>query len=176
MKSRVMALLLASILALTASPVALSQTNNSGQSATNLNAQDWQDLSSLKPGKKILVELKSGNTVDGKLISLTGSKLILADSSDSYSLDQRDILRVYRFKGRWSRGRTAGIGAGIGMVVGTFIGAGRMDRLERDTSRTPSDADEIPLAAGFVIGTAVGAGVGALFGGKGKGELLYAAK
>lgn len=51
-----------------------------------------------------------------------------------------------------------------------------MDRLERQMGRVPSDADEIPTARGFVLGIAIGGGLGALVGGKRKGKLLYETK
>lgn len=173
MKSRVPASLLALILLLTTSIVAPAQTT--AQPAANTTAQDWQGLRNLKPGKKVLVETNIG-TVEGKFISAVGSKLSLSDDGYTFSLEQRDIKRIYRLKSRWSRRMGARVGAGIGMVVGTFVGAGRMVRLEEAAGHVPSDADTAPVFAGFFLGTLTGAGVGALLGGKRKGELLYEAK
>ena len=177
MKSKVLASLLALILVMTTS-VALAQTNNSGQASTNVNVQDWQGLRELKPGKKILVEFKSGigDPVEGKFVSAIGSKLFLSDDGYPLSLEQRDIQRVYHLKGRWSRDKAAGIGAGIGMVVGTMIGVERGIRAEGKVGHVPSEADTAPAFAGFFIGTFAGAGLGALLGGKRKGKLLYEAK
>ena len=175
MKSRVPASLLALTLLLTATPVALAQTNNSGPPAINQNAQDWQGLRDLKPGKKVLVETRLG-TVEGKFVSAIGTRLTLSDEGETLSFEQRDIQRVYRLKGRWSRSFTARIGAGIGMVIGTFIGTGRMIRAEGEVGHTPSDDDTAPVVAGFAIGTLAGAGLGALLGGKRKGKLLYEAR
>jgi hypothetical protein len=178
MKSKVLALLLALILMAAATPADLAQTNNSGQQTTSPSAQDWQGLRDLKPGEKILVEFKSsiGDPVEGKFISASGSKLTLSDDGYQLSLEQRDIQSVYQLKGRWSRSKTAKIGAGIGMVIGTIIGVGRELRLEEEVGHVPSQADTTPTFAGLFIGTFVGAGLGALVGGKRKGKLLYEAK
>jgi hypothetical protein len=177
MRTHVIAPLLTLTLLLTIPPAALAQTNNSGQTATNANAQDWQGLSTLKTGKKVLVEFKTGGTVDGKFVSVVGSILTLSSDGNTYTLEQRDIHRVYSLKGRWSRSKAARVGAGIGMLVGTFVGVGRMVRAESEPGFTPSGhADTAPAFAGFGIGTLAGAGAGALLGGKRKGKLLYEAR
>jgi hypothetical protein len=178
MKSKVLALLVAFILTATETPFALAQTVNSGQPTNAANAQDWQGLRDLKPGKKILVELKNGvgEPVKGKFVSAVGDRLNLTADGDNFSWEQRDIQRVYELKGRWSRGKAARIGAGIGMVVGTFVGVGIGLRAEGQPGHVPSEADTAPAFGGFFIGTFVGAGLGALAGGKRKGKLLYEAK
>jgi hypothetical protein len=153
-----------------------AQTNNSGQLATYIQVQDWQGLRDIEPGKKILIEFKTGGKVDGKLVNLVGSTLSLSDDGDIYILEQSDIQRVYRLKGRWSREKVARIGAGIGMVVGTLVGAGKMVRAEEEVGHISSSKDTAPLFGGGFIGALAGAGLGALLGGKRKGELLYEAK
>lgn len=167
MKSQALALLLALILAPTSSAVALAQTN-SGQPQTNTNVQDWQGLRGLEHGKKLLVEFKTGSTIEGKFDGVTGSTLSLSSGGSTYTVEQRDIQRVYRLKGRWSRRTTARIGAGIGMVVGLLIGT----KMVVDSPRT----DHPGAFAGLSLGALTGAGMGALVGGKRKGELLYEAK
>jgi hypothetical protein len=176
MKSKVLASLLALALTLIAAPPAPAQTSNSAQTPPNITTQDWQGLSDLEPGKKVLVQFKSGDTLEGKLVSLSGGTLALSGGGSTYSVEQRDIQRVYRLEGRWSRKTTSRIGLAIGFVAGSIIGGRAMDRLERNPNRIPSDADEIPLITGMGIGTFAGAGLGWLVGGKRKGELLYEAK
>lgn len=176
MKSRLLALLLASTLAQTISPVTLAQTNNAAQSAANTTAQDWQGMRDLKSGKKIRVEFKSGSTIDGKVLSIVGTTLTMSEGKSYYVLEQRDIQRIYSLKGGWSRNKALRVGSIIGLVVGSFVGGRAMDRLERNPNRIPSDADEIPLIAGMGIGTFVGAGLGYLLGGKRRGKILYEAK
>jgi len=176
MKSRVLALLLSFTLVLTASPFTFAQTNNSAPTQSSVAVQDWQKLRDIKPGKKVLVEFKSGSTIDGKVSSLAGSTLTLSNGKNTYTLEQRDIQRVYRLKGRWSRSKAARIGAVIGTLVGTIVGGEIGLRAEGRVGHIPSDEDTAPAFGGFFIGMLAGAGLGALVGGKRKGELLYEAK
>jgi hypothetical protein len=177
MKTHVMTLLLTLSLLLTTSPAVLAQTNSSRQSSINAIAQDWQELGSLKSGKKILVEYKTGDMLEGKFVNVAGSILTLTSDGNTYTLEQRHIQSVHELRGRWSRGKAARIGAGIGMLAGTFIGVERMIRAESKPGFIPSGhADTGPAFAGMGIGTLAGAGAGALLGGKRKGELLYVAR
>lgn len=164
MKSK-LPLLLALILALAAPPGALAQTSPP--------AQDWQGLRGLKLGKRILVELKTGDPLEGEFRGVMGGTLNLSAEGNTYNLRQQDVRRVYRLKGRWSRGKAAGVGAVIGLVAGSFVGAGVMVGNEREPGHVPSADDTGPLAAGASLGTLAGAGVGALLGGRRRGQLLY---
>jgi len=175
MKSKALASVLALAL-LAISPVVIAaQTNTSGQSAIST---DWQELQALKPGQKVLVEFRSGlgDPVEGKFVSAVGSKLTLSDDGSQFSLDQRDIKRIYHLKGRWSRRSTAKIGAVIGTLVGTFLGVRRTIEAEARPGHVPSDADTAPAFAGLAMGGLTGAGIGALIGGKRRARLLYEEK
>ena len=175
MKSRVLASLLALTLLLTASPAVPAQTNSSGQPATSINVQDWQDLEDIKPGKKILVELKTniGDPIEGKFVSAVGTKLTLTSDGYTRSLERRDIQSVYHLKGRWSRGKTGRIGMVVGAVVGGLLDNTVINPMDRPV--TPTD-DGTPSVGGVILGGLAGAGVGRLFGGKRKGKLLYEAQ
>ncbi|HEX8844153.1 MAG TPA: hypothetical protein VF791_05895 [Pyrinomonadaceae bacterium] len=175
MKSKVLALLLVTALLLAASPFATAQTNSSAP-ASGTDAQSWPGARDLNRGQRIRVEFKSGSILDGKIVSLNGSKLTLAEGKSNYVLEERDIQRINSLKGGWTRERGTRVGAIIGLVVGSIIGGRAMSRLERDPNRIPSDADEIPFITGMGLGTLVGAGLGALTGGRRKGRLLYEAK
>ena len=178
MKYKFVPPLLAFILVLTTTPISTAQTTNSAQSAAQTNASDWQGLRNLKRGKQILIEYKSrvGGTLECTFVSVAGTKLTVSAGGSEAMIEQGDIQRVYRLNGKWSRSKMAIVGAVIGMVVGAFVGAGRTLQLEQEVGHVNSDRDTAPLAAGFVIGTAAGAGIGELVGGKRKGKLLYEAK
>ena len=178
MTSKSLATFLAWILILTTVTVTKCQTKNPDQLTQHTNVPDWQGLQNLKPGKKIFIEYKSdvGGSLECKFVRVTGSLLTVSDGDSQATIDQRDIQRVYRLNGRWSRSTMVKIGAGIGMIVGTFVGADRGLRLEREPGHIGSEQDEVPAIAGFVIGAAAGAGLGALVSGKRKGKLLYEAK
>ena len=178
MKHKIIALMLVSFLVVTTSPVALMQTKDSGQTTSTSAAQDWQDLQDLKPGKEILVEYKPGlgEPIRAKFVSLAGTQLTLSLDGLNFVIEQSEIYRVYRSKGKWSRSTMAKIGAGIGMITGTFIGAYKGLEAERRPTHVNSEADTLPATVGFFVGTVAGAGLGALIGGKRKGKLLYEAR
>jgi hypothetical protein len=178
MTSKSLASFVVFVLILTAVPVSKSQTTNPDQPAKQTSISNWQGLQNLKPGIKIFIEYKRnvGGSLECKFVRVTGSMLTASDGNSQTTIDQRDIQRVYRLNGRWSRSTMAKIGAGIGMVVGTFVGAGRAISLEREPGHVASDNDAAPAMAGFVLGAAAGAGLGALVGGKRRGKLLYEAR
>jgi hypothetical protein len=172
MNSKFLPPLLAFILMLTTAPIGTAQYS------TQTHASDWQGLQNLKAGKQILIEYKSnvGGSLECKFVSIAGTKLTVSASGVQTTIEQSDIQSVYRLNGKWSRGKMAKVGAGIGMLVGSFVGAARAVELEREPGHIGSDKDTFPAVAGFFIGTAAGAGIGALVGGKRKGHLLYEAK
>jgi hypothetical protein len=174
MKESLILLLMISLV-LTASPVAMTQSSQADQSTPNDKVQDWQGMYGVMPGTKLVVELKSGRKGEGEVVSLAGSRLTLSAKGHTYVFEQIGIQKIYGFKGR-SRSKTARIGAGIGMFLGTFIGVGMAIRNESRPNRVHSDAERIPAVAGLFLGTLAGGGVGALFGGKRRKELLYEAK
>ena len=178
MKHKILASTLASVLFLTTSPVALMQTRDSGQTAPDATAQDWQDLQDLKPGKRILVELKSGfgDQLEGKFVSAIGTQLTLSQDRFQFTVKQSEIKRVYRQEGRWSRSGTIRIGAGVGMATGTFIGVYKYLQPEVQRPTQVTDGSYTPPVVYMLVGSLVGAGIGALVGGKRKGNLLYEAK
>src|SRR5688572_742388 len=113
-------LLLTISLILTFSPAARTQTNLPEPSVTDESPQDWQGMYGIKEGTKLVVELKNGQKGEGKLLSLAGTRLTLFASGNTYVFEQSGIQRIYGFKGG-SRSKSARIGAGIGMVIGTLI-------------------------------------------------------
>jgi hypothetical protein len=178
MRQRVLAWLLA--LTMTAAGAAHAAAQTAGpppSSSPAAGAQEWQGLSGLKPGKKILVEFKSGVTVDGKFVGVAGERLTLSAEGSTHALERSDIRRVYLLKGRWSRRKAARVGAVAGMLLGTVVGAGLMVKAEREPGFVAGGhADTGPVFAGMFVGAAAGAGAGALVGGKRAGALLYESK
>ena len=165
MNSKFLSPALAIILAFTTAPICMAQTTSATQSAS-----DWQGLNSLKRGKQILIEYKC------KFVSIAGTKLTVSAGGYQATIEQADIQSVYRLNGKWSRGKMAKVGAGIGMLVGTFVGSAIAVELESKPGHIGSEQDTFPAFAGCFIGTAAGAGLGALVGGKRKGHLLYEAR
>jgi hypothetical protein len=174
-KSRLLALLLVLALMPAAQTVALAQTNDPAQSAAANDAQDWQDLNDLKPGKQILVVFKPniGDAVEAKFVSAIGTKLTIKSHGYTRSLEQRDIQSVYRLKGSLSRRAAGRIGMVVGLLVGAYLDTTVITPPGRPVTATD---DGTPGFAGAIFGALIGNGVGRLLGGKRKGKLLYDAK
>jgi hypothetical protein len=144
-----------------------------GPKVTTVPAGDWSALKTVLSGSKLVVKLKNGKTVTGKLSGdFSDTALSLSVKNKLLDLIREDVLSVYQITGKSARKATLiglGVGAGGGAAIGVAVGAGEND---------------FPLitkpqaAAGFAI---LGAGVGALTGyliGRGghKRVLIYEAK
>jgi hypothetical protein len=177
MTRKVLASILALILLLTISPTVIPQTKPP-QSTPAPTAQDWQQLTILKPGTEILIEFKGGlrDPFQANFSSAYDDELLVRVDELPIIFKQRDIQRVYSLKGKRSRSETAKIGAGIGMVAGTLIAVKIVADREAKSCGSRGGACLTPVFAGLFIGSLAGAGVGALLGGKRKDKLLYEAR
>ena len=170
MKTKLFALLLALTMSPTTSALTLAQNSGSGQIITQDQAQAWLRVQALVHGTELIVETKSGDTVEGVLNSVTSTALSLSDNGNLVDLNQSDIRRVYLAKNR-SRGKAAKLGAIIGAAGGGGLGLAFAVKAGKEGDPTPA-----PLVWG-IYGAGIGAGIGALLGGgKGKGRLIYEAK
>jgi hypothetical protein len=84
-------------------------------------SSDWAALKSIPQEQDLLVHLKDGQKIKGKLKSLSDTNLELSVNGMQVDFKSADILRIYRLKGRRiAKGvliGTAG-GTGIGAVIG----------------------------------------------------------
>ena len=144
--------------------------------ATSAAAQSeqkpWENVEAVKIKSALIVETKAGETVKGKVTSVTTTTLNLSNDGQAFALERDDIVRVYREK-KSGRLRRALIGAGIGLGIGTGVSVAYV--------LTKKDGDPLAAGAGFIYGVLVGipagAVIGAATGGKSrKGVLLYEAK
>lgn len=83
---------------------------------------DWASVMSLSPGEKLIVDLKDGRTVRGKLTKVSGDGLTLSDRRRAAEVSRESVLRVYLVT-RGTRGRAALIGAAVGAGAGAAWGA-----------------------------------------------------
>ena len=144
--------------------------------AINVSAQtpapngDWSKLSAVTSGSKLSVQLKSGQTVEGKLSAVSDTSLSLTVKGKATELKREDVASVYELKKKSAKKSTLiglGVGAGAGAVIGL---AGRSD--------DGFEKIENIATAGFaVLGGAAGALTGFLLGrsGSGKQVLIYQA-
>lgn len=135
------------------------------------STRDWSAIRAMEPGNKLVVKLKSGKSINGKMSSVSDTALSLSVSGNLTEISRTDIQKVYRVTGKSGTKATL-IGLGVGAGAGAAIGAAAGD------SGGFVFIKKSEAAAALSI---VGAGVGALSGfliskGGHKRVLVYDAK
>lgn len=118
-----------------------------------VHADPWHSLDALRSGEKVEVIDQQLKRYTGELRAVADDAIALIDGKKEIAISRDEVFRVgVRDRGR--RWRNVGIGAAVGLGLGTLIGA------------KPSGEDsDILIVAGAVYGTAAGAGIGALLPG-----------
>jgi hypothetical protein len=160
--------LLALILVLTGAPVSLAQMRTAQQTEQEAD-RAWLRLQSIAPGAELILEPRNGDSFRGRFVSATQDHISLSIKSKNFDVARSLVRRLYSVKER-SRSKSTLAGAGIGLAVG--IGGGILVVAASDKTMGVNFA---PVSLGFV-GMLAGAAIGALKGGKHKGQLLYESK
>ena len=130
---------------------------------------DWSAVQDVPPGDELIVELKDGKSVKGKVTSVTSDELSLTRKNKSETVHRDSISRIYHKKRKAEKGKYAAIGAGIGAGAGLGIGLAK--------NSPPVDDGEIYPKVGAILGAGIGAVGGFLFGSaKRKRVLIYQAR
>jgi len=133
---------------------------------------EWSAVKAVPPGDELVVRLKCGQTMKGRLSVISDIHLTLARGNRGFDIDRQDVRQIHRVVPK-SAARPTLIGAGAGAAIGT---AGIAIAAAADDT----GGSEGELAAA-VIGVAIlGAGIGALvglaFGSRQKKVLIYEAR
>jgi hypothetical protein len=153
------------VLLLSSVRVTAQQTSTTG---------DWGSLRNLPTESKLVVKLKTGKTVEGKLSSVSDTSLIVVKKNTQMELKRDNVASIYQVTKKSTTSSTL-IGMGIGAGAGAGLGA-----IGVSTDNSGYDFDKLDKA--FVAGlTVLGAGAGAITGylvGKGssKRTLIYQSK
>src|ERR1041385_8478332 len=115
---------------------------------------DWSALNTVTSGSKLIVKLKDGKTVEGKLSNISDAALSLSVKNKPVDLKREDVLSVYQIRGKSATKATL-IGLGVGAGAGAAIGAAGSSRDDG------FDKLDKAVTAGLTV---IGAGVGALTG------------
>ena len=144
------------------SPVAAAQ-----QSTLSV---EWDTVKAVPQGDELFIKLKDGQTVRGRLTSVTDTALsITGKNNKTETLDRNDVSEVYQLRRKAEKAKYALIGAGVGAAVGGGLGAAK--------NSPESDDGEIYTVIGVMLGAGIGAVGGLLFGqGKRKRVLIYQAR
>lgn len=148
--------------ALIYAPVAAAQ-----QSASS---GEWGSVKAVPQGAELIIKLKSGESLRGKLMSVTDTSLsIIVKNNKTETIDRNDVSEVYQSRRKSEKAKYALIGAGVGAAVGGGIGAAK--------NSPPIDDGEIYTIVGVPLGAGIGAVAGLLFGlARRKRVLIYQAR
>lgn len=160
MKTKLCSLLLAGMLFMAQSPVALVQAQGS--------LHEWSVVQAVAADERLIVKQKDGKTVEGRMIEASETNLTLSRNGKVTNIPRDSILQIHHSKGKAAKAKWALIGTGIGAATGAGIGGAK--------SSSVIDDGGIYVVAGLVIGAGAGAVGGALFGAsRRQRELIYTA-
>lgn len=114
----------------------------------------WEGLKAVPPGDELVVGLRNGQTLKGRLISVSDTALTLSQGKKTTDVNRIDALRVHRLISKSAKRATMiglGIGAGVGGLSGGLAAASG-----------PGEPNE--YGYGVLIVGIIGAGIGALTG------------
>lgn len=129
--------------------------------------KDWTTVQQLRPGDRLAVQLKNGQSLRGGFAGSSDSAVTILVDNAKKEVDRNDVRKVHRLSG--SIYKSTLIGTGIGAAAGAVIGASVNSR---DCCLNKGAVVGILMTAGVLIGTGLGFLVG--LGGH-HGDLIYEA-
>lgn len=133
--------------------------------AADAASADWSAVQSLSPGQKIIVRTKDGDRLTGAFDSASDARIAFTDDGRKVSLTRESIRLVQINRGK-SRLNGALVGAAIGGAGGFGVGA---------WVHSYGDFQSSVIYGPGLLGTGIGAGVGAALGKGNKNETIYEA-
>lgn len=113
---------------------------------------EWSNVSLVPPGDEMVVKLKDGKTVKGRLAGSNDTSLTLSQKNKLVEMERRQIAKVFRTVQKHGQSNTS-IGAGIGAAAGLAVGIA-----------TTTSGEESHGATAVVVVALLFAGIGALVG------------
>jgi hypothetical protein len=164
MRSRTVALGLAFLMLLTHPSVSLAQ----GAPAPN----EWSIVKAVPPGDELVVKLKNGQTIKGRLKVISDVHLTLARGQKSFDIDRQDVRQIHRIVPK-SAAKPTLIGAGTGAAIGA---GGIAIAVAADESGGDDGEAAAAILGVALLGAGIGALVGLAFGSREKKVLIYEAR
>ena len=144
------------------SSFALLTIHSLAQSST----ADWTAVEGLRSGTRVIVYVKDGSEIKGKITRAMPTALDLQRNGRSVSLQRGDVQRVYLTR-RGPVLKRALIGAAAGAGIGILVGA---------VAVAATKSDGLAAAGGFLYGIPVGVAVGAATTRRRRGVLIYSSQ
>ena len=149
--------------------ILLAPVTSFAQNVASTN--DWAALRNIPADSKVTVKLKTGKSVDGKLLNVSDSSITLSRNKSSMEIKREDVKSVYQVIKKSATPATL-IGLGVGAGAGAALGA--VAASDDNNSFDFDKFDKAATAGLAVIGAGVGALTGYLIGRQGsKRTLIY---
>ena len=126
----------------------------------------WEGIKAVPPGDEVVVRLRNGQTLKGKLVSISDTALTIEQGQSATDVSRGDALKIHRMVTKSSKRATL-IGLGIGAAIGL---AGSVAAAK--SGEGEGDADLGALIAG-VVGAGAGALIGYIVGSRKQRALIY---
>ncbi len=161
MKKRVITVILVLIALLAKPQITLAQATPAPIKGS------WEGLKAVPPGDELVVNLRSGQSIKGRLSSVSDAILTLDQGKKTTDISRGDVLKVQRLISKSAK-RSTMIGLGIGAAVGGVSGGVA-------AASGPGESGEYGWGVLIVgtIGLAVGSLVGYLVGSRKHRALMY---
>jgi hypothetical protein len=126
----------------------------------------WEGIKAVPPGDEVAVRLRNGQTLKGKLVSVSDTALTIEQGQSATDVSRGDALKIHRMVTKSSK-RATMIGLGIGVAVG-LIGS----VVAAKSGGGEGDADLLAPICG-AIGAGSGSLIGYLVGSRKQRALIY---
>ena len=127
---------------------------------------NWSAVSSVPTGDRLIVKLKSGQTVEGKFSAVSDSSLSLSVKGKPVDVKRDEVFSIYHVTKKSTTKATL-IGMGVGAGAGAAIG------LAGSSSGDSFDKLDHAVTAGLaVLGAGAGAAIGYFIGRSGRKRVL----
>ena len=140
-------------------------TDSLAQAPDEVTTGMWAGIEKVPPGEKLLVKLKDGKKLKGRLVSASDTTLTLSRKNKTMDLDRGRVQQIFRLMPKSARKATL-IGVGVGLAIAAAATGGLCGG--------ESEKGEC-WALGMLLFGGPGAGIGALAGwgiGGGKERVL----
>jgi hypothetical protein len=117
-------------------------------------AGSWEGVKAIPPGDEMVVNLRNGQTLKGRLVTVSDTVLTIDHEQRATDISRGDLLRIYRLTAKSAKKSTLiglSIGAGVGLASSGINAANH-----------PIENGEYAL--GILISGMIGAGIGSLTG------------
>lgn len=118
----------------------------------------WAAVDAVPRGDELVVKLKSGKSVKGRLSAVTDTGLTLTRENKSTDIERANVSKIHRVIGKSAKAKFAAFGAGAGAGVGLAIGAAKSSPRVDDSEIFYVVAVPLATGLGALVGAAIGAG------------------